>query len=98
MIVYMMIFLGVCALVKKLCIVARARVIEDLVFMNVLCVDKIGMLIKDVVKLSLIVFMVFLFEGVSENDVMMVAVMGTRWKESSINVVDAMILDVFDVV
>ena len=89
--------LGVRALAKKSCIVARARVIEDLALMNVLCVDKTGTLTKDAAKLSSIVPTVPLLEGVSENDVMTAAAMGTRWKEPPTNAVDAMILDAFDV-
>lgn len=89
--------LGVRALAKKSCIVARARVIEDLALMNVLCVDKTGTLTKDAAKLSSIVPTVPLLEGVSEDDVMTAAAMGTRWKEPPTNAVDAMILDAFDV-
>ena len=88
--------LGVRALSKRGAIVTRMSVIEDLASMNVVCVDKTGVLTRDATRLNSSLPTIPLLEGVGENDVMTAAALSTKWNEPAANAIDSMILKAFD--
>lgn len=88
--------LGVRALSKRGAIVTRMSVIEDLASMNVVCVDKTGVLTRDATRLNSSLPTIPLLEGVGENDVMTAAALSTKWNEPAVNAIDSMILKAFD--